>query len=136
MKKRLVGILQQRHKEIFRQQFSLPVATSLSILERFLVLLNKSNNLIVNSSKTQMELCAIGYKKENMFVVYPGLPNYFFHSNTPPFSSRKPMVICLTKIRRYKLIDDAIRAMQKVRETIPDCELVVAGRTNDFETKL
>ena len=23
--------------------------------------------------------------------------------------------------------------MQKVRETIPDCELVVAGRTNDFE---
>ena len=133
MKERTVGILQQRHEEIFRAQFSFPIATSLSLLERFLVLLNRGNTLVVNSTRTQTELSAIGYKLENMRIVYPGLPNYFFQLTNPPFPSRKPMVVCLTKIRRYKLIENAIRAMQKVREIIPDCELVVAGRSNDFE---
>jgi glycosyltransferase involved in cell wall biosynthesis len=133
MKKKRVGILQQRHKEIFRQQFNLPIATSLSILERFLVLLNRNNTLIINSNRTKKELCAIGYKSDNMRIIYPGLPNNFFQSSNPPFSSRKPMFVCLTKIRRYKLIDNAIRAMSKVRRIIPNCELVIAGRTNDFE---
>jgi len=36
-------------------------------------------------------------------------------------------------MRRYKLIDNAIQAMKKVYKTLPDCELVIAGRTNEVE---
>jgi glycosyltransferase involved in cell wall biosynthesis len=133
MKERLVGVLHQRHAEIFRQQFSFPIASLLSLLERFLVLLYRDNQLIVNSLRTKEDLRGIGYHPENMHVVYPGLPNYFFQSENKGFYSRKCRVICLTKIRRYKLIDQAIRAMEKVNKVMPNCELVIAGRTNDVD---
>ena len=49
MKERVVGILHQKHQELFRHQFSFPIASLLSLFERFLVLLYKDNQLIVNS---------------------------------------------------------------------------------------
>lgn len=133
MKERIVGIIQEKHKEIFFQQFSFPIAASLSLLERILVLLNRNKQLIVNSSRTKEDLIEMGYKAENLHIVHPGLPNYFFDLHSEGFSSRKPMVLCLTKIRRYKLIDDAVRAIEKVHKKLNNCELVIAGRTNEVE---
>jgi glycosyltransferase involved in cell wall biosynthesis len=135
MKESIIGILQQRHKEIFRQQFSKPVAVLLSQLERFLALLYRNKKLVVNSEKTKEELRAIGYKPEKMYVIYPGIPNSILNVEIPPFSKRKQQVICLTKIRRYKLVDHAIRAMDNVCKTLPGSKLVVAGKTNDVEPK-
>ena len=133
IKERIVGIIQERHKEIFLQQFSFPIAAALSLLERFLVLLNRDKQLIINSVRTREDLIGIGYKAKNMHIVYPGLPNYFFELRNEGFSSRRHRVVCLTKMRRYKLIDNAIQAMKKVHKTLPDCELVIAGRTNEVE---
>lgn len=132
-KERVVGILQQRHKEIFQRQFSFPVTLFLSFLERFLVLLYRDNQLIVNSARTKEDLRAIGYYDRNMHVVYPGLPKYFLSLDKENLSSRQPRVVCLTKIRRYKLIDHAIRAMENAIKIRSDCELVIAGRSNEVE---
>jgi glycosyltransferase involved in cell wall biosynthesis len=133
MKETTIGILQQRHKEIFRQQFSLPIASLLEFLERLLALLYRRNQIVVNSNSTKEDLRGIGYPQKNMTVVYPGLPRYFFQDVNRAFAARQPRVICLTKIRRYKLIDHAVRAMKIVTEIKPDCELIIAGRTNDVE---
>lgn len=134
MKERIIGVLQQRHKEIFRHEFSVPVFFCLSFLERFMVLLYRSNQLIVNSNRTKEDLRAIGYRTGNMHVIYPGLPKRFLHQSNRNFSFRHPRVVCLAKIRRYKLIDQAISAMKKAVEDRPDCELVIAGRSNELET--
>lgn len=134
MKERIVGILQQRHKEIFRHQFSFPIAASLSLLERFLVLLYRNKPIVVNSLKTKEDLQSIGFCGENLNIIHPGLPRWFFATSVKPsFSERRDRVICLTKIRSYKLIDDAIRAMKSVCKESPKCELVIAGRTNEVE---
>jgi glycosyltransferase involved in cell wall biosynthesis len=133
MKEPIVGILQQKHREIFRHQFPFLIASFLSFLERFLVLLYRNKQLVVNSQRTKNELGAIGYVADNMHIVNPGLPPHFFETIGPLFSRRKPRVICLTKIRRYKLIDNAIRAMKMVCQNLPECQLVIAGRTNDVE---
>jgi len=135
MKEKLVGILQQRHKEIFRHQFSFPITSFLSFLERFLALLYRGKVVIVNSSRTEQDLREIGFLEDRMHIVYPGLPKWFFTVANTDFSTRRFRVICLTKIRRYKLIDCAVRAMKNVCKAMPNCELVIAGRTNDVEPK-
>jgi glycosyltransferase involved in cell wall biosynthesis len=133
MKEKIVGILQQKHKEIFRQQFSFPIAFSFSIVEHILPLLYRNKTIVVNSKRTKEDLRSIGYQERNMIVVYPGISEYFLDQNSTVFSHRLPIVICLTKLRRYKLIDQAIRAMKIVCKTQTDCQLIVAGRTNDVE---
>lgn len=134
-KEKLVGILQQRHKEIFRHQFSFPITMFLSLLERFLALLYRGKVLIVNSSRTKKDLHEIGFLEDRMRVVYPGLPKQFFIIPNIDFSARSAKVVCLAKIRRYKLIDCAVRAMKNVCKAVPNCELIIAGRTNDVEPK-
>jgi glycosyltransferase involved in cell wall biosynthesis len=133
MKEKKVGILQQRHREIFHQQFPFLVASSLSLLERFLVLIYKNNNLIVNSARTKEDLRKIGYSEKKMHIIYPGLHNIFLNQKINDFSSRKEQVICLTKLRRYKLVNHAIQAMDNVREILPSCRLIVAGKSNDID---
>ncbi len=133
MNERLVGILQQRHKEIFRHQFSYPIASLFASLERFLALLYKDKLVIVNSSRTRKDLSGIGFPEDRMRIVYPGLSEWFLTTASTGSFTRFPRVVCLTKIRRYKLIDYAVRAMKDVCKTMPSCELVIAGRTNDVE---
>jgi glycosyltransferase involved in cell wall biosynthesis len=135
MKEKLVGILQQRHKEIFQHQFSFPVASFLAFLERLLALLYRGKVVIVNSSRTRRDLREIGFLESRMHIVYPGLQKWFFTVVNANFSARRPRVVCLTKIRRYKLIDCAVRAMKSVCKAVPNCELIIAGRTNDVESR-
>jgi glycosyltransferase involved in cell wall biosynthesis len=134
IKERVVGILQQRHKALFQHQFSFPIAFSLSLLERFLVLPYKNKSIVVNSLKTREDLGNIGYNRESLSIIHPGLPDWFFlASKLPSFCERPARVICLTKIRGYKLIDEAIRALKIVCKALPNCELVIAGRTNEVD---
>jgi len=129
----IVGIIQQKHTEIFRSQFSFPVFAALSLLERLLVFFYRRNTIVVNSIRTKEDLRSIGYHEKNMHVIYPGLPDCIFQYENTGLRFRKPRVVCLTKFRRYKLIDNAIHAINEVRKTIPDCEMVIAGRTNDLD---
>jgi glycosyltransferase involved in cell wall biosynthesis len=135
MKEKIVGIIQQKHSILFREQFSLPVASFFSFLERLMVVFYRKNPVIVNSYKTKEDLRAIGYNSKNMHVVYPGLPKHFFECLGGDFSTRKSRVLCLTKIRSYKRIDLAIDAMKKVHEILPESELIIAGKTNEVDPK-
>jgi glycosyltransferase involved in cell wall biosynthesis len=132
--KRTVGIIFQRQKELFRRQFSYPVAFAMSSVERLLLLVYRRRVIVVDSLEVKKDLQSIGYKANKMIVVHPGVQDLFFPKNPPaPFSERRLQVLCLTKLRRYKLIEDAIFAIEEVRKTLPECQLVIAGRTNEVD---
>jgi glycosyltransferase involved in cell wall biosynthesis len=129
-----VGIIFQRQKELFQRQFSYPVAFVMSSVERLLVLLYRHKVIVVDSLRVKKDLQAIGYKANKLNVVNPGLPESFFsRTSFPTFYDRPCQVLCLTKLRRYKLIEDAILAIRTVREILPECQLVIAGRTNEMD---
>jgi glycosyltransferase involved in cell wall biosynthesis len=132
---KLVGILQQRHKKIFQHQFSFPIASFLSLLERLIVPLYRGKTIVVNSSLTKQDLREIGFFEEQMCIIHPGMPKWFFTVADKEFAARSPRVVCLAKARRYKLVDIAIRAMKNVCKVMPECKMVVAGRTSDVDTK-
>jgi len=134
-KGKMVGILQQRHKEIFRHQFTFPIASFLSFLERFLALLYREKIIVVNSSRTKRDLCEIGFFAERLYIINPGLPRWFFTIANTDFELRGPCVVCIAKARRWKLIDQAIRAMKSVCKVMSECKMVIVGRTSDVDTK-
>jgi len=135
VKCRLIGIWHQRHKEIFKYQYPLPITLSLSFLERFLALLYRRREIIVSSYKTRDDLTRIGLEKQRIHVVHPGpgLGNNLFHRKICSFSSRKPTIVFLGKLRRYKLVHHALLATKIVHEKIPECKLIIAGRRTDVD---
>ena len=134
IRERTVGIIFQRQKELFQRQFSYPVAFVMSSVERLLVLAYRRKAIVVDSLRVKKDLQAIGYKANKMTVVHPGVPESFFAQTIfPTFSERRLQVLCLTKLRRYKLIEDAILAIKNVRKILPECQLVIAGRTNEMD---
>jgi glycosyltransferase involved in cell wall biosynthesis len=138
MRTRLVGIIQQRHAEIFKSQFSFPIRNLLLLLERLTVSIYRNKTVIVNSSKTKHDLSLLGLPETNMHIVYPGISEYLRHEarmRRLDFASRQMSIVCLAKLRRYKLIHHAILAMIMVCREIPQCKLIIAGRTNDYESR-
>ena len=134
IRERTVGIIFQRQKELFQHQFSYPVAFAMSSVERLLVLAYHRKAIVVDSLRVKKDLQAIGYKANKMTVVHPGVPDSFLaQTGLPSFSERPLQVLCLTKLRRYKLIEDAIFAIKNVRKILPECQLVIAGRTNEMD---
>jgi glycosyltransferase involved in cell wall biosynthesis len=134
IRERTVGIIFQRQKELFHRQFSYLVAFVMSSVERLLVLAYRRKGIVVDSLRVKKDLQAIGYEANKMTVVHPGVPDSFLaQTELPPFSERKLQVLCLTKLRRYKLIEDAILAIEDVRKILPECQLVIAGRTNEMD---
>lgn len=135
VKCRLIGIWHQRHKEIFKYQYPLLIALSLSLLERFLALLYSKREVIANSSKTKNDLVRIGLEKQRIHVVHPGpgLVNHLSPQKSNNFFSRKPTIVFLGKLRRYKLVHHALLATRMVYEKIPECKLIIAGRRTDVD---
>jgi glycosyltransferase involved in cell wall biosynthesis len=134
IKEHTIGIIFQRQKELFQRQFSYPVAFAMSSVERLLVLAYRRKAIVVDSLRVKKDLQTIGYKANKMTVVHPGVPDSFLaQTGLPSFSERPLQVLCLTKLRRYKLIEDAILAIKNVRKNLPECQLVIAGRTNEID---
>jgi glycosyltransferase involved in cell wall biosynthesis len=134
IKEKLIGIIFQRQKELFELQFSRPIAFVMSSVERLLVLVYSRKKIIVDSLRVKHDLRAIGYSLGKLTVIYPGLNDSLFaDSIILPFDKRKKQILCLTKLRRYKLVEDAIRAIDILRKSIPDSHLVIAGRTNEMD---
>jgi glycosyltransferase involved in cell wall biosynthesis len=133
MSERIIGIIQQKHKEIFRYQLPSPLHQILTLMEPMLSLIYRNRTIIVNSRRTRNELRGIGFDLDHMQVVNPGINERFLTVDSRGARERLDQVICIAKARRYKLIDHAILAMKEVCKTIPTCKLVIAGKKSDVD---
>ncbi len=135
MKESFIGILQQRHEHIFLHEFPFPIGNLLSLAEPLFGLLYKRRPLLVNSVGTKNDLRKIGFSEDKIWVAHPGLSQLFFSVEERGLEDRRFQVVCIAKPRRYKLIHHAILAMREVCKVIPECKLIVVGRTSDVDAK-
>src|SRR5437016_9505324 len=133
VRKSIVGILQQRHNEIFRYQLPPVFNRLLSLIEPVFALLYHDNMIIVNSRRTLRDLENIGFQKDQMRVVYPGVDDEFSKVPRRDITVRANQLICIAKARRYKLVHHAILAMVNVCKEQPSMALVIAGRSSDVD---
>ncbi len=85
----------------------------------------------VISQSTADDLVARGLPRERIAVIHCGLDHARFALAEPPPRAAHPLLVCWSRLRRYKSNDVAIRAFAQVRRELPDARLLVMGRGPD-----
>lgn len=104
-------------------------ATLAYALEPLFYKLYRRRTVLTISESTRDSLAEIGFPKENIHIVSPGLDPSTFEN---PESVRKkksgtPLVVSLSRLRAWKGVNFAILAMKSVVDRIPDAKLCVIG---------
>ncbi len=85
----------------------------------------------VISQSTADDLARRGVARERIAVIHCGLAHERFALDDPPPRTETPLVVCWSRLRRYKSNDVAIRAFAHIREELPEANLIVMGRGPD-----
>ena len=108
------------------RQVSFPVASVSYGLEKLIPFAYRDSPFVAVSPSTRDDLIERGIDREQIFVVPNGVDTSVY---SPDSSVEKlpPTVVWLGRVEPYKRADIALRAMRKVRASVPDARLVVVG---------
>jgi glycosyltransferase involved in cell wall biosynthesis len=115
------------------EEASWPAAATVWMSERPLARAYRRAGWHAISESTRDDLIARGVAAERIRVIHPGVDSARF----APGGARaaRPMFLYVGRLKRYKGIDLAIRALAAARRTRPDLRLEVAG-TGDYRGAL
>ena len=85
----------------------------------------------VISPSTKDDLVARGMDPERITTIYCGLDHERFSLADPPSRSTTPLVVCWSRLRRYKSNDVALRAFGRIHAELPTARLLIMGRGPD-----
>ncbi len=114
---------------IFREA-SLPVATLVWAAERPIPRCYRRAAFQAISESTRDDLVARGVAAERIRVIHPGVDSAWFTPG-PERRTDPPSFLYLGRLRRYKGVDVAIRALARARRHRPDLILHIAGTGED-----
>jgi glycosyltransferase involved in cell wall biosynthesis len=107
------------------QEASFPFAMYVYLYELLIPSIYRNVRFMVISESTRRDLIRRGIKPEKTDVIECGLDHNLYREINV---LRDPkLVLYLGRLRKYKCVHLLIRAMTKVRESVPDVRLVVVG---------
>jgi len=107
------------------------LASYVYIAERFIPPVYRHVDFEVISPSTRDDLVARGLDPERIRTVYCGLEHEKFELADPPPRSATPLVVCWSRLRRYKSTDVAVRAFGRIHQELPAARLLIMGRGPD-----
>jgi glycosyltransferase involved in cell wall biosynthesis len=132
IKETLVAVWHQRHEKIFREQYPFFLAAVLCFLEALLAAIYRSRIIVTPSQGAKEKLVPLGFKEENIEVVYDGADEIFRNVKTD--AKRERLVVCLGKMRKYKRFDHALFAFAHMTKGLKSpCRLVIAGKVSEID---
>lgn len=113
---------------------SWPVAATVWLAERPLARAYRRAGFHAISESTRDDLVARGVPRERVRVIHPGVDSAHY---TPDGSGRTspPSFLYIGRLKRYKGVDVALRALAIARTSRPDLRLDIAGR-GDYRAEL
>lgn len=138
VRKPLVSVWYQINREIFKEQYSRPVAMALTWAERAVLAVHRGRCMVLAlTADRRRELVDAGCASERVAVI----PPLMLDSRWPKPAAdveRAPIIVWIGKLRRYKCAHHAIEAMPEVVQRVPGARLVIAGRRDDeaYEAEL
>ena len=109
----------------FRETNAL-IASYVYVMERLIPVFFRKNRFIVISPSTKEDLTRRGIGTERIEVVLCGL-DHSNYRNLELERFERPTIVHLGRLRKYKSVEVAMRAMKMVREQVPDARLVIIG---------
>ncbi len=85
----------------------------------------------VISPSTRQDLMARGLDGERVRTIYCGLDHGRFTLDDPPPREDEPLIVCWSRLRKYKSTDVAIRAFARIVEALPAARMLIMGRGPD-----
>ena len=133
----LIVVWHQRNTKIFLNQYPLPIALFLCLLEYFLAIIYRKRTIVVPSQSTLADITQMGISNANVHIISPGVGDHFFNisQRDVDITNHEPLIVYLGKIRRYKCIHHALLAMKLLVQEYPECRMIIAGKRSDFDVK-
>ncbi|MEM2507219.1 MAG: glycosyltransferase family 4 protein [Nitrososphaeria archaeon] len=132
VKEPLIAVWHQKHDKIFHEQYPSLIAFLLSLLEVFLARFYQNDIIITPSKGSKRKLLELGFKHENVKVVYDGVGEIFFNARSD--KKRENIIVCLGKLRRYKRFDHAIKAFKYfIEHEKVNCKLIIVGKLSEMD---
>lgn len=110
---------------------SWPMASVVWVLERPIPRAYRAATFHAISAATRDDLVARGVPPERIRVIYPGVDARAYRPVPGEGRMEEPTFLYVGRLKRYKGVDTAIRALAMIRETRPDVRLDVAGTGDD-----
>lgn len=110
---------------VFREA-NAAIALYVLSMERCIPLVFRRNRFMVISPSTKEDLAARGVDAARIEVVLCGLDHRRYR-NLGLERFAEPTIVHLGRLRKYKSVEVVLRAMVKIRETLPAAKLVVIG---------
>lgn len=117
------------------REASWPIAAAVWLAERPLPLVYRRAEFHAISESTRDDLVARGIRPERIRVIHPGVNATFFTPGAPGSRAPSPVFLYVGRLKRYKGIDVAIRALAVARRVRPDLRLDIAG-SGDYRSAL
>jgi len=83
------------------------------------------------SESTRDDLVQRGVPAERIEVIYPGVDAAWYRPDDATPRAERPTFLYVGRLKRYKGVDIALRALWTVRRTRPDVTLEIAGQGDD-----
>jgi len=110
---------------------SWPVAAAVWLLERPLPTAYRRSAFHAISCATADDLVARGVARERIRVIYPGVDTAWYSPDEVVHRAPHPSFLYVGRLKRYKGVDTAVRALAALRADVPDATLDVAGAGDD-----
>jgi glycosyltransferase involved in cell wall biosynthesis len=102
------------------------IAAYVVFMEKMIPLIFRKNRFMVISPSTKEDLIARGVAPERIDVVLCGL-DHARYRNLALERFADPTIVHLGRLRKYKSVEVALRAMVKIRERLPAAKLAIVG---------
>jgi glycosyltransferase involved in cell wall biosynthesis len=113
------------HSEVFFRELPLPLAHLANALERFVMpLVYRRTPFVTVSNSTRQALAVLGIPADQVRLVHNGVD---LEAYQPGPKSQDPTMLFLGRLRHYKSVDVAIRALPLLLESVPDLHFNIAG---------
>jgi glycosyltransferase involved in cell wall biosynthesis len=121
------------HREVFFLELPWHLAHLGNILERVVMpLAYRRTPFIAVSTSSQQALMDIGIPANQISVIHNGVDKVRFQ---PGDKCKTPLIVFVGRLRRYKSVDIAIRAMPELLRLVPEARLEIAG-SGPMESRL
>jgi glycosyltransferase involved in cell wall biosynthesis len=126
----LVAMMHHLFAESIFHETSLPFALYVAGAERLIPLVYHRTRITVVSESTQDELVKRGLSPSRITVIHNGIDLNRYQPETRR-RERRPDVVYLGRLKRYKSIDLVLHAMKRVLEQVPEARLTIVGDGDD-----
>ena len=110
---------------------SWPVAAVVWALERPIPRAYRRAGFHAISESTRDDLVARGVRRERITVIYPGVDAAWYAPDPAVRRAERPTFLYVGRLKRYKGVEAALRAVAVARRARPDISLDIAGQGDD-----